>query len=441
TKDGKEFPVDISLSPVETAEGLFVLADIRDITERKRAEGEIKRGYVFQSTISRLLQTSLEPIPFENQLSLILDTILSIPFLLQPKGCIYLAEDSTLKMKVQRGLPREMLSACAEVPFGRCLCGLAASTCEIVCASCVDDRHEARYEEMSPHGNYCIPIASGTRVLGVINLVLTEGLTLKKQEEELLSSVANTLAGIVERNTAEGEKRRLQEQLVLAEKLAALGRLAANVAHEIRNPLTAIGGYARRLDRHLSPETSGKNYTGIIISEVSRLEKILKNVLVYSRESSLDLERSDVNEIIEESLKIFEPVCAERSIEIRKSLAHIPEIMTDRERIKEVINNLISNAIDSMPRGGILGIITTEETLKERPYLSVKVTDTGQGIPGDKLKMIFEPFFTTKVLEQGTGLGLAISKKIVEDHGGFIGVESTVGKGSMLTFHLPYQRP
>lgn len=440
-KDGREFPVDIGLSPVDTDEGVFVLADIRDITERKIAEDKIKRGYYFQSTISSILQTSLEPVPFEDQLERILDTILSIPILPgQSKGCIYLTEEpGVLVMKVQRGYSESMQNTCARVPFGTCLCGLAASEREVVSCGSNDNSHKTQYEDISPHSNYCVPIISKEKVLGVINLLLKEDYKRNKEDDDLMTSIANTTAGVIERKQSEQEKQRLREQLAQFEKLSALGRLTANVAHEIRNPLTSIGGFARRLSKKIPAESSEKENIEIIISEVNRLEKILRNILTFSRETHLILSNYNINEIIEGSLKTFELICKEKSISIERLFADVPQITADSDHIREVINNIVSNAVDSMPRGGALTVSTGKEVIKGRAYLNIKITDTGIGIPEDKLKMVFEPFFTTKVLEHGTGLGLAISKKILEDHGGFIRVESVAGKGSTFSLYIPYQ--
>jgi signal transduction histidine kinase len=114
--------------------------------------------------------------------------------------------------------------------------------------------------------------------------------------------------------------------------------------------------------------------------------------------------------------------------------------MADKDRLSEVLQNLLSNAVDAMPKGGILTVVSKEEVIHEKNFVSVTITDTGGGIPEDKLRMIFEPFFTTKVLVQGTGLGLAICKKIIEDHGGSIGVKSSMGKGSAFSFSLPLEK-
>ncbi|MEN8264844.1 MAG: PAS domain S-box protein, partial [Nitrospirota bacterium] len=187
-KDGREFPVDIGLSPIDSDEGVFVIADIRDISNRKRAEEKIKRSYHFKSAISSILQISLEPVPMEEQLERILDVILSIPaFSIESKGCIYLVEEEphVLVMKAESGLPQAVKTSCALVPFASSLCGMAVSERKIMFSECIDDRHEIHHENMFPHGHYCIPVISGDIVLGAINLFVKEGHKRDKEEEDL----------------------------------------------------------------------------------------------------------------------------------------------------------------------------------------------------------------------------------------------------------------
>ena len=437
----KEHYLNLSLAMA----GFFGLAisNARKYQKIKRAEEKIKQEYYIQSTISSILHVSLKPISIEEQLERILDLIFSTPLLtLQSMGCIYLVEDdpNVLVMKAHRQLPESLLTICAKVPFGRCLCGLAASTRKIVFADCVDGRHEIRYQGILPHGHYCVPIRSDDRVFGVICMYISEGHKRYKREGEFLSAVADTLAGIIERKRIESEKRELQEQLHRSEKLSALGRLTANVAHEIRNPLTVLGGFARRLNRNIS-DGKNKEYFEIIISETSRLERILRNVLTFSHEVRLHIEKHNINEIVNETLIIHEDICDEQSISIHKSFGDIPQIQIDKDQAKKAIDNLISNAIDSMPNGGVLTVTTNKEVLNEITCVAVKVIDTGEGISEEKLGMIFEPFFTTKAigLSYSTGLGLSISKKIMEEHGGFIRAESVIGEGSTFSLYFPYK--
>ncbi len=243
--------------------------------------------------------------------------------------------------------------------------------------------------------------------------------------------------------TRRGKHHILELKQAEAEKLSALRRITENVAHEIRNPLTSIGGFAKKLGKKLSSGAKEKDYAEIITSGVDNLEKILSNVLTYSRRVPLNMEKHNINEIVDELLITFEEIFKEESINIQRSLNHVSQIMIDKDQVREVIDKLISNAIDSMPNGGTLTITATKEFLNDNSYVTLKVTDTGEGIPEDKLNMIFEPFFTTKSVGHGhgTGLGLPIIKKIVEEHGGLIRIESKIGKGSAFSLYFPLPEP
>ncbi len=439
-KGGEEFPVDISLSLFQTDEELLVSAAIRDITTRKQSEEQIEMNFIIQRVLNSMLKISLEPLSLEMQFEKILELILTVPYLsLQSKGAIYVSEDNpdVLVMKAQRGFSDPDIAPCRTIPFGKCLCGQAASMSKLIYSNHVNNHHEIHYEGAFPHGHYCVPILSGAKVLGLINVYVREGHKRIGVEEAFLSSVASTLAGIIQHNRTEHEKEHLQAQLAQSEKLAALGRFTANVAHEIRNPLTAVGGFARRLDKTIPEGTKEKEYSNFIISEVTRLEGILKNVLTFSRDVAPQLEEYDIHKIIDRVIKMKEEICREKSISIRKSYRDVPSILIDDAQLHEAIENLVLNALDSMPGGGELTIETDKEVHEGIPYVYVKIHDSGAGIPQDKLNLIFEPFYTTKVSKKGTGLGLSITKKVVEDHGGFIRVESIEGKGSAFTLYFP----
>ena len=433
---------DEDLKIVQRLAGLYAIA-----VDRKQIEEKIRQDYYIQSTISAVLQISLEPTPIEEQLQRILDLLLSVPWLsLESKGCIYMVDenkDALLVMKAHRNLPEGLFETCSTVQFGRCLCGMAALFGKIVHSETVGPQHITHYKEMSPHGHYCVPIQAAGKVLGVINLYVKEGHKRDPKEEEFLSAVANTVAGIIERKKFEMEKTRLQEQVMQYEKLSALGRLTSNVAHEIRNPLTSLGGFARRLYKKVADSTREKEYCEVIISEVNRLERILDNVLTFSKNISLNIRHEDVNEILEQILEDYETVCAQKHITVQRSLNHVPLIPIDKEQIKKAVNNIISNAIDSMPKGGNLILATGEEFLNSVTYVVIKITDQGEGIAEDKICFVFEPFFSTKAVGTltGTGMGLSISRKIIEEHCGFIKAESSVGKGSSFSLYFPYQRP
>lgn len=265
----------------------------------------------------------------------------------------------------------------------------------------------------------------------------------EKTREQLINELAEMckkLAGLKKyaRKFQQAEKK-LQKQLIEHEKLSALGRLTANVAHEIRNPITVIGGLTRRLEMSGSLMNKEKEYLELISLEAKRLENILKNVLTFSDKTIFHRQEQNINEVVDELLSIYEDRCKGRSIRIQKQFSDVPEIYIDKRQVKEAIKNLISNATDAMPNGGILTITTKKDILNRKSYVTVKITDTGTGILEEEKGMIFEPFFTTKVAKKEIGLGLPITKKIIEGHGGCIKVDSTIGAGSTFSIFFPYR--
>ena len=234
------------------------------------------------------------------------------------------------------------------------------------------------------------------------------------------------------------EIRWTQDKLIQAEKLASLGRLTADIAHEIRNPLSALGGFGRRLQKSVT-EKKQKEYAAIIVSEADRLEQVLRDVLTFSREARFHFNKVSVNGIVEKSVNLFRENCREQSINVEVLYDTDLPVLIEKDQVEQAANNLISNAIDTMPDGGTLTVTTQKEQANDITYVAVHISDTGEGIPEEKLPLIFEPFYTTKKIGHGTGLGLSISRKIVEEHGGFIQAKNRTEKGLTVSMYFPYQ--
>lgn len=235
------------------------------------------------------------------------------------------------------------------------------------------------------------------------------------------------------------ELKRSQDKLIQAEKLASLGRLTADVAHEIRNPLTAVGGFAHRLYK-IAVGSKEKEYSEIILAEVDRLEKILRDILTFSRDARNRLEKNDLREVVEDSLNFYKNLLDEQSIEVRiKTEEVMMPVFIDKDQVRQAFRNLLNNAIDAMPGGGVLNVTAGREDLHEVTYMFLRVSDTGPGIPEETLPLIFEPFFSTKTASHSTGLGLSITRKIMEEHGGFVRAENGRDGGSIFTLYFPYQ--
>jgi two-component system NtrC family sensor kinase len=238
--------------------------------------------------------------------------------------------------------------------------------------------------------------------------------------------------------------RMAREQLVQSEKMASLGVLASSVAHEINNPLQGFLTYIKLMQKIISGKEMSqkrlddfKNYLNVMGSEVERLGDMVKNLLVFSRQSKLEIRISDLNSIIKNSLMLLSNKIRIQNIEIDLHLQEaIPQIYCDFKQVQQTLMALMINAIEAMPKGGKI-IITTQ--LVDQGKVEITITDTGEGIPKENLRYVFDPFFTTKEDAKGTGLGLFVAYGIIKDHKGTIKVESEIGKGTSFFINLPVE--
>jgi two-component system sensor kinase FixL len=228
------------------------------------------------------------------------------------------------------------------------------------------------------------------------------------------------------------ERKRLQEQIIRSERLAALGQSVAEITHEIKNPLMLIGGFAQQLTRAISDE-KGLQKLGIIIQEVERLERLLAELREFYLPPSIASEKVDIEDLQEETLSMVRKDCREKNVKIDLQVDKGARLVEgDRSKLKQVLLNLFKNSVDAMDQGGTLSI--TARPLGEN--VEITIVDQGCGIPKADKEKIFSPFYTTK--SHGTGLGLSISKRIIEGHkGGSLNVESEEGKGTTFTITLP----
>ena len=228
------------------------------------------------------------------------------------------------------------------------------------------------------------------------------------------------------------ELEQAQYQLIRTEKLAALGQLAAGVAHEINNPLGTITIYAHILLKSMEADDPRRDDIALIISEASRTKDIVQGLLSFARETKLKPGDANINEILEDTLGLLVNQSLFQNIKIKKAFYQdLPTIFADATQIKQVFLNIILNAAQAMEGKGDIAVTTW----KDKGDIKIKIRDTGPGIPPEHVGKLFNPFFTTK--EKGTGLGLAISYGIIERHSGKIDVETELGKGSTFTISLP----
>lgn len=233
-----------------------------------------------------------------------------------------------------------------------------------------------------------------------------------------------------------GEIKRLQDQVRRNERLSALGNLAAGVAHEIRNPLSSIKGFATYLAGKIKTEGPDKEAAKVMIQEVDRLNRVVSELLEFAKPGQPVLKHEDINAVVERALRLAGSDASAKGIAVRfKRDDSLPLPSMDAERLTQALLNLFLNAIQSMEQGGVLEVTAFCEGSPRR--LAVRIVDTGKGMPKDVLANIFNPYFTTK--SSGTGLGLAIVHRIVEGHGGEIKVESQPGQGTTFTILLPLE--
>jgi signal transduction histidine kinase/CheY-like chemotaxis protein len=262
-----------------------------------------------------------------------------------------------------------------------------------------------------------------------------------RDELRLIEGMARQ-AGIATENSRlyEGVKRQMAElkqtqaQLIQSTKLAAIGELAANVAHEINNPLTTVLGFASFLAEKLEPGAPTLEELQLIQQEATRARDIVRDLLQFSRQSEFLPAMTEVNVVVEQVVAMVRRQGAVETIAVQEVYApDLPLVEIDVSRMKQVFLNIMNNAIYAMPDGGRL----TLSTFAHDGFVHVAFTDTGTGIEPEHLSRIFDPFFTTKPDVSGTGLGLSVSLGIVQSHAGTIEVSSTLGKGSTFTVKLP----
>jgi two-component system NtrC family sensor kinase len=228
--------------------------------------------------------------------------------------------------------------------------------------------------------------------------------------------------------------RRTQEQLLQSEKLAAMGRLTSQIAHELNNPLYGIMNTLELLKTEVSPQSKRRKVLEMALSETVRLSDMLRKMLSFSKPDQQEKQAVDLNMVLDEILLLHEKQLQENDIKIKASFAEgLPQIKASKDQLRQVFLNLVSNARDAMPDGGSLSVTTAAEDENVR----IEIADNGIGIKEEHLKKIFDSFFTTKDSVKGVGLGLSVCYGFIKDHGGDIQVKSKVDSGTTFTITFP----
>jgi signal transduction histidine kinase len=297
-----------------------------------------------------------------------------------------------------------------------------------------------------------VPLLTRERAVGVIEVTSGEPRAYAWSELRTLQALSSTLAVALENaglydelKTLLHEQEQAQAQLIHAEKMTALGRLAASIAHEINNPLQAVHTYLtlaeEELDDQQRRETLSR-YLTTVMGEIERISVIVRRMRDFYRPAREGLQPTHLHTVLESVLELTNKQLQHSHVIIERSwIDGLPEIQANPDHLKQVFLNLVLNAIDAMPRGGTLYVSTALTQMQmgderiAQPAVRVEFSDTGEGMPSEVLSHLFEPFFTTK--ERGTGLGLSISYQIIQAHNGQIWVESHPGLGTTFTILLP----
>jgi signal transduction histidine kinase len=305
----------------------------------------------------------------------------------------------------------------------------------------------------------CVAIRDGEKILGIIDVESSSRNAFTHNDFIALESLAGILASVI---TSADQYQRLQitiqqlrsmqvelrarmeaqrsaeNRLVQAAKLAAVGEMAAGIAHELNNPLTSVTGFAELALETIPQESETRKDLEIVMREAGRARNVVRRLLDFARQSESMRARASLNEVIEDVVALSRHLIHTSGVELKLDLEKtLPWVLVDANQMKQVLVNLVHNALQAMPSGGEMNILTRSASRAGRDWITVSVRDTGVGIPASEQARIFEPFYTTKGNQGGTGLGLSVTYGIVTDHGGLIELESEPGAGSSFTVWLP----
>jgi signal transduction histidine kinase len=305
----------------------------------------------------------------------------------------------------------------------------------------------------------CVAIRDGEKMLGIIDVesssrhafthndfialeslagILASVVTSADQYQRLESTISQLRLTQVELRSRMDAQRSAENRLIQAAKLAAVGEMAAGIAHELNNPLTSVTGFAELALEDIPRESETRKDLEIVMREAVRARDVVRRLLDFARQSESTRSRASLNEVIEDVVALSRHLIHTSGVELNLELENnLPWVSVDVNQMKQVLLNLIHNALQAMPDGGELKIVTESASRNGRDWVVVSVRDTGVGISQLEQARIFEPFYTTKGTHGGTGLGLSVTYGIITDHGGQIDVESRPGNGSKFVVWLP----
>jgi two-component system NtrC family sensor kinase len=430
-----------------------LLADQLSIAiENARLYGEIRQHIDELTTLNKISQAITSTLDLQETLTIITDNTTRLLGVAATSVVLYDETNDDLLFAAASGEGSDFVRG-MRLALGQGVVGWVAQQGQPVLVPNVseDSRFFGNFDKESgftTRSILCVPLQTKGQTIGAIEAINKESGPFDEEDLKLLTSLAAPAATAIENaqlyEALRRGMRRLEEtqaQLVQSAKLAAVGELAAGVAHEINNPLTSIIGFTHLLLEDLPPDHEMRADLETVDREAARARKIVRGLLDFARAGDPVLAPVDLNALVEEAVMLVCTRSVLARVSLEKNLSRLPPMMLDTNQIKQVLVNLLNNAVQAMPNGGRLTVTTrlTEREVDEvyRQMAAIYVSDTGLGIVSEDLGRVFDPFFTTKEVGQGTGLGLSVSYSIVEKHDGRIEVESVPGEGSTFIVLLP----
>jgi signal transduction histidine kinase len=357
-------------------------------------------------------------------------------------------EKQELVIRVARGEKKEPIKEIT-LKLGEGIAGYVVQTGKPMVVQDVskEKRFSDKFDRMTgfkTRAMLCVPLILRDKPMGALQVLNKKsGEPFTRAELEVLVGMAQQIVVAMENaklyrymeekvRTTTQELKVAQEKLIRSERLVAMGHLVQGVAHEIRNPVMTIGGFAQRIKRELADNHKLTKYVNIIIDETSRLEHLVKQVREFADVQAANLTFEKVTYPLQEALERFEPPARKLGVKIKTAIDHdLPPTKLDPGQMVIAFSHVLENALESMPNGGTL-IIKAEQV---ENYIAIKIEDTGCGIAPEQLDAIYDPFVTSKT--RGAGLGLTMVHQVVMNHHGEINMSSQLNKGTRVTIRLP----
>jgi signal transduction histidine kinase len=423
----------------------FFFHKIKPGTEKAVEQILFKNRYDYRKTLAQFTKALVTILDLQSLSKKIIDTITQTMGV--EKASVFLLNEEKGEYYLYESINKKMVSPASSFPQGDPLPHFLIKTEEIIVREelikegDIPEQSSIINRMSSLNAEVSIPLISRSQLIGIINLSHKFNKDIYSQEDiELLSTLANETAIAIENARLYEDLKKSKSYIRRADRLASLGTLTAGLAHEIRNPLVAIKTFTQLLPERLEDEEFRKHFLGVASGEVDRISSLVNELLEFARTSDPKFEMEDVNGILDGMILLISTESKKKHIEIVKEYGQdLPLISIDREQIKQVVLNILLNAIEATSENGKI-IVDTRSFVKPggEPYLQIRFTDTGCGIPRENLEEIFNPFFTTK--NTGSGLGLSISHQIVQDHKGYIDIESEIDKGTSFFINLPLRQ-